>query len=169
MYLRVGNIINSACEKLQGTIYRTLTPHQRAFYLANLLVDSDDLTFRVEPWSPDQLPHQKLYGCEVFGPCADPSRYRARGWARLVGSRNYALFGAYVKVDLVALPELVESEALCAKSWDWLWRLRQGERLAELALTTPELAFGELVGWPNEIEKRLRYYESCITFLGVTV
>lgn len=136
-------------------------PHHIAFFAAQLSVDSDGLRFQVEPWSPDVIPHQRLYDNPVFGniQVEDQERFRARGWGRLVGRTVYTQFSAWSGIDCVASPELVQTFELCYQSWVWLWLQRQGKTCADLAQTNFTEATTKFIGWPDRIQQRYSTYE----------
>jgi predicted chitinase len=131
-------------------------PHQVAFFAAQLAVDSDGLRFQVEPWSPDVVPHQRLYDNPLFGniQVEDQERFRARGWGRLVGRTVYTQFSMYCGVDCVTEPSVVQTFDLCYKSWLWLWSQRQGKLCADLAQTNFTEATTRFIGWPDRIQQR---------------
>lgn len=146
---------------IDKTIYEErFAPHHVAFFAAQLAVDADGLRFQVEPWSPDVIPHQRLYDNPVFGnQCVeDQERFRARGWGRLVGRTVYTQFSLWSGVDCVSSPELVQTFELCYQSWLWLWSQRQGKMCADQAQTNFAEATTRFIGWPDRIEQRQAVY-----------
>lgn len=138
------------------TVRENLTVSQVAFFAAQLTVDSDALAFLEEPWSPKHIAHQRLYDNPIFGnTCeADLERYRARGFARLVGRQNYAAFSRWSRIDCVKEPEALTELSISYLSWVWLWKQRDGKRCADLALKDFVRASTAFIGWPDRLTER---------------
>lgn len=52
----------------------------------------------------------------------DGWRYRGRGLIQLTGKNNYAAYGAYISVDFVKEPELMEKPINLVQSAGWFWQ-----------------------------------------------
>lgn len=131
-----------------------------AFFVSQLVVESEFLSFLIEPWAPEQIVHQQLYSLPFFGntEIGDEQRFRARGWGRLVGRRHYKMFSSWYGIDCVSNPDAVLSPEVNYKSWLWLWSKRMGRQCAELAVTNFSSASEQFVGWPDRIKERQESY-----------
>lgn len=136
------------------------SPQDTAFYCAQLLVDSDNLLFKVEPWAPGVIVHQQLYSSAVFGNSTpqDAQRYRSRGYGRVVGRKNYCAYSEWSGADCETRPELLEEQEHQYLSWEWLWRRRSGTACARVALRDFGYATLLFVGWRDRVDLRLRTY-----------
>lgn len=145
----------------QTIVEENLLPHHVAFFAAQLVVDSDALAFIAEPWSPEHIPHQRLYDSPIFGNTHpdDQELYRQRGWGRLVGRAVYHQFSCWSGVDCISEPDHLLEMGLSYRSWIWLWHKRQGRRCADLARTNFASATTEFIGWPDRIPQRFACWQ----------
>ena len=135
------------------------TPARQAAFLAQLLVESDELRRKEEAlnYSPRRLrqvwPHEfssdaaaasyghrpqalanRVYGARLGNrglASGDGWRYRGRGLIQLTGRDNYASFARSTGLDALANPDLLLSPQGAARSAGWFWQSRGLNALAD--------------------------------------
>lgn len=135
-----------------------------AFYVANLYISSDRLTFTAETWDPLRLPHQNLYHLDMFGNCSaqDCQTYRMRGFGRLVGRRVYAAFSRWSGCPSVALPDMLSLMPYSYLSWEWLWRYRASYLTQQHVTHDFNDSVVKLVGWADRLQQRHLVYQQLL-------
>lgn len=135
------------------------TPARQAAFLAQLLVESDELRRKEEAlhYSPRRLrqvwPHEfpsdaaaapygyrpqalanRVYGARLGNrgvASGDGWRYRGRGLIQLTGRDNYASFARTTGLDVLADPDLLLLPHGAARSAAWFWQSRGLNALAD--------------------------------------
>lgn len=144
--------------------HRIDTPARIAAWIAQIGHESGGFRFTREIWGPTDA--QRRYegridlGNTVPG---DGSRYRGRGLIQITGRSNYARAAAALGVDVVAEPEMLETDGMAALSAAWWWSANGCNQLADAgnfdALTR------RINGGLNGIEDRRRRHAIAVTAL----
>ena len=103
--------------------YGILQPQRRAMWLAQIGHESGGFVYTREIWGP--TPAQIRYeGRKDLGntQSGDGKRFMGRGLIQTTGRANYKTTGDALGVDLVAYPEMLESDELAARSAAWFWQ-----------------------------------------------
>ncbi len=138
-----GPALIAACEEFDIN-----TPQRQAAFLAEVAVESSNLTrvtenlnykasglLRVFPRhfteaeAEDYQHHPERIAAHVYADrmgngdedSGDGWSYRGRGLIQLTGKDNYRLCGAALGVDLIAMPEYLETAEGAARSAAWFW------------------------------------------------
>ena len=139
------------------------TPIRLAAFLGQVGHESGGLRFLAEIWGP--TPQQLRY--EPPTPLArnlgntqpgDGRRYKGRGLIQITGRSNYRQMADWLRIDLVARPELLETPDLAVRSACVWWHSR---RLNDLADINTEDAYrritrtinGGLNGWEDRLRR----------------
>ena len=111
------------------------TPLRLAHFLAQVGHESGGFKYVKEIWT--NSPAQQSYeGAARLGNTepGDGEKFMGRGPMQLTGRKNYKLCGAFIGVDLVAQPQLVERIDVGARSAGWFWAIGAGFNLGHAAL-----------------------------------
>lgn len=98
----------------------------------------------------------------------DGVKYKGRGPIQLTGRDNYTRCGAYLKLDLVNHPEMVEEPLTAFKTAGWYWVAGRGKNLNLLADAS---AFDDITlaingGYNGKADRDKRYIRA-LSVLGV--
>lgn len=85
----------------------------------------------------------------------DGWRYRGRGCKHLTGKNNYAAAGAYLRIDLLKQPELVEGPVYATLTAGWFWEANNLNRFADTMDSTGLTK--AINGGLNGYEDRVKY------------
>lgn len=166
------------------------TPTRQAAFLAQLLVESDELRHREEilNYSPRRLrevwPHEfpsdaaaapfghqaqalanRVYGARMGNrgvASGDGWRYRGRGLIQLTGRDHYVSFARSSGLDVLADPDLLLLPDGAARSAAWFWQRRGLNVLADHAAGPDDVgAFGRICRLVNGGENGLAQRHRC--------
>jgi putative chitinase len=93
-----------------------------AMWLAQIGHESGGFVYTREIWGP--TPAQSRYeGRQNLGntQLGDGKRFMGRGLIQTTGRANYKTTGDALGIDLIAHPEMLESDELAARSAAWFW------------------------------------------------
>jgi predicted chitinase len=103
--------------------YGINTPAQRAAFLAEVAIITQDLKYLTQPGTDENV--EKLLGMNKalgnFDP-GDGARYRGRGAFMITGKTFYRSFGEQLGVDLIKNPEMLAAPEYAFKSATLLWQ-----------------------------------------------
>jgi len=100
------------------------TPLRVAHFLAQVGHESGGFRYTKEIWT--NSPYQQSYeGATRLGNTepGDGKRFPGRGPMEITGRKNYKLCGAFLGIDLLAQPQLLERIDYGARSAAWFWKL----------------------------------------------
>lgn len=112
------------------------TPLRISHFLAQVGHESGGFKYTKEIWtnSPAQQSYEMAARLGNTEP-GDGERFMGRGPIQLTGRKNYKLFGAFIGMDLVSQPQLVERMDIGCRSAGWFWKFGSGFNLGHAALT----------------------------------
>lgn len=118
------------------------------------------------PWPPRSRAdrNQKPYELGNMHP-GDGKRYMGRGLIQITGRANYRACGAALGVDLEGQPELLQGDAVAARSAAWFWRSRNLNGLADAG--DFETLSRRINGGLNGIEDRKERWDRARRVLGL--
>lgn len=90
----------------------------------------------------------------------DGWQYRGRGLIQVTGKANYLECGEYMRLPLVAHPELLEDREAAALSTAWFWQARGLLDVSDVAEATKRIN-----GGTNGLADRLRRYAKALDVL----
>lgn len=138
--------------------YGITTAARRASFLSQVAHETAQLRFVREIWGPTD--QQKRYeGRKDLGNTqpGDGFRFRGRGLIQTTGRANYAACGAALGVDLLALPELLETPEYAVRSAGLFWLMRGLNALADAG---DQVAVTKRVnGGRNGLAERLEFFK----------
>lgn len=102
-----------------------LTVKQRAMFVAQVWHESGGFRYTREIWGPTTA-QQGYEGRADLGNTqpGDGKRFMGRGLIQITGRANYAACGRALNVDLLAMPQLLETPSYAVASAGWYWRLK---------------------------------------------
>jgi len=142
------------------------TPARQAAWLGQVGHESGGFVYTRELWGP--TPAQQRYeGRADLGNTqpGDGKRYMGRGLIQITGRANYRACGAALRVDLEASPELLQGDALAARSACWFWQRKNLNALADAG--DFETLTRRINGGLNGIEDRKERWDRARRVLGL--
>jgi len=144
--------------------YGILQPQRISMWLAQVGHESGGFVYAREIWGP--TPAQSRYeGRKDLGNTqpGDGKRFMGRGLIQTTGRANYLATGNALGVDLIAHPEMLESDELAARSAAWFWQKRKLNDYADAG--DIEGCTLRINGGFNGLEDRKRRWEIAKQFL----
>jgi len=165
------------------------TPLRAAHFIAQVGHESAGFRYTKEIWT--NSPAQQSYeGAARLGNTepGDGERFPGRGPMQITGRKNYHLCGAFLNIDLITQPQLLEQVDYGARSAGWFWEFGAGFNLGHLAINAlQQYGMGAGVnlnsiadqddietitycinGGQNGIDDRTAIYQRARNALGVT-
>lgn len=131
-----------------------LQPQRIAMWLAQIGHESGGFVYTREIASGKAYEGRKDLGNTHPG---DGERFRGRGLVQITGRANYKAAGDALGVDLIAHPEMLESDELAARSAAWFWHKNNLNRFADAG--SIEGCTRRINGGLNGFEDRKRRWE----------
>lgn len=146
------------------------TPLRQAAFLSQIAEESEELLYTKELWGPTE--DQKEYEPPSAKATAlgntqvgDGFKFRGRGLIQITGRANYVSMGAYMHIDCVTRPELLETPQYAALSAAYYWLKHNINNMADIGdlQNVTRLVNGGLNGY----DRRLAYYDLAKQALGI--
>lgn len=109
--------------------YEINTPQRIAAFIAQIAHESGGFRYTKEIASGDAYEGRKDLGNVFKG---DGRRYKGRGLLQVTGRNNYSIVGKELGIDLIKVPELLETPQYACLSAGYMWQKIKGNGLADL-------------------------------------